>query len=202
MLHREAVSTRLLELIDFLMHQPELNRFVLVGGTALALQIGHRISIDADLFGLQPLDEIDMVGILAGFGQVVEIKRSKNIQAFSVDTIKVDIVNYRYPLIRPFQLVSQIRMASMEDIAAMKLNAIAGRGSRKDFIDLFFLLNRFTLKEMMGFYSEKYSDGSWFMVHKSLHFFEDAENETMPRMLENVSWETIKTRISNEAQKL
>jgi hypothetical protein len=55
---------------------------------------------------------------------------------------------------------------------------------------------------MMGFYSEKYIDGSWFRVHKSLHFFEDAENETMPRMLQNVSWETIKTRISIEAQNL
>jgi hypothetical protein len=202
MLHREAVSPRLLELINYLMHQPELNRFVMVGGTAMALQIGHRFSIDVDLFGPQPLDEIEMTGILAGFGQVVELKRSKNIQAFSADTIKVDIVNYRYPLIRPIQSVSQIRMASLEDIAAMKLNAIAGRGSRKDFIDLFFLLNSFTLKEMMGFYAEKYTDGSSFTVLKNLHFFEDAENEAMPRMLQNVSWETIKTVISNEAQKL
>jgi len=202
MLYKEAVSPRLLELIDFLMHKPELNRFVLVGGTALALQFGHRLSIDADLFGTQPLDELDLAEILGGFGLVVELKRSKNIQVFSVDSIKVDIVNYRYPLLQPIHSISQIRMASPEDIAAMKLNAIAGRGSRKDFIDLYFLMKRFTLKEMINFYMRKYADGSLFMLLKSLHYFEDAEKEEMPQMIQSVTWETIKTHIASEVQKL
>jgi hypothetical protein len=202
MLHKKAVGPRLLELIDFLMKQPELNRFVLVGGTALALQIGHRVSVDADLFGIQPLEDLDLAGILAGFGPVTELKRSKSIQVFSVDSIKVDIVNYRYPLLRPIHSVSQIRMASLEDIGAMKLNAIAGRGSRKDFIDLYFLLQQFKLTEIIDFYSRKYTDGSAFMVIKSLHYFEDAEKEEMPQMLQPVLWETIKDSIANEVQKL
>ena len=202
MLHKKAVGPRLLEFIDFLMQQPELNRFVLVGGTALALQIGHRVSVDADLFGIQPLEDLDLAGILAGFGPVTELKRSKSIQVFSVYSIKVDIVNYRYPLLRPIHSVSQIRMASLEDIAAMKLNAIAGRGSRKDFIDLYFLLQHFKLAEIMGFYSQKYTDGSAFMILKSLYYFEDADKEEMPRMLQPVSWESIKSFIENEATKL
>lgn len=195
MLQEKAVAPRLLELLKYLMQQPELNRFVLVGGTALALQFGHRESVDADLFGPQPLDELDFSGILAQFGEVNLLKKSKSIEVYQVDSIKVDVVNYRYKLLKPIMEEEHIRMASPEDIAAMKLSAIAGRGSKKDFIDLYFLMNHFSLDEMMRFYKEKYSDGSEFAVMKSLTYFEDADSEAMPKMFENVEWEAIKQTI-------
>lgn len=195
MLQEKAVAPRLLELLKYLMQQPELNRFVLVGGTALALQFGHRESVDADLFGLQPLDEIDFSGILAQFGEVNLLKKSKSIEVYQVDSIKVDVVNYRYKLLKPILEADHIRMASPEDIAAMKLSAIAGRGSKKDFIDLYFLMNHFSIDEMMNFYKKKYSDGSEFAVMKSLTYFEDADSEAMPKMFENVEWEAIKQTI-------
>lgn len=121
---------------------------------------------------------------------------------YNVDSIKVEFVNYRCPLLRPFVEKSGLRLVSPEDIAAMKLSAIAGRGSKKDFIDLYLLLNHFTLREMMDFYLEKFPDGSQFLAVRSLVYFDDAENEAAPRMFVDVSWEEIKLRILEEVNKL
>jgi hypothetical protein len=82
-----------------------------------------------------------------------------------------------------------------EDIAAMKVNAVAGRGSIKDFIDIYFLLNEFSIKEMIGFYLQKYPDGSEFMVRKSLTYFDDADNEEAPILFHDISWSEIKKTI-------
>ena len=89
-------------------------------------------------------------------------------------------------------------MLSKTDIAAMKLNAIAGLGSKKDFIDLYFLLNDFSLKQMLGFYSEKYFDGSEFMVVKSLSYFEEANFQPQPEMYIDFDWEKCKKKIIEE----
>lgn len=93
-------------------------------------------------------------------------------------------------------------MLSTKDIAAMKLNAIAGRGSKKDFIDLYFLLNEFSLDEILSFYEKKYLDGSIFMVQKSLTYFEDANPQLQPKMFLNFNWETCKQKIIEEVLKL
>jgi predicted nucleotidyltransferase component of viral defense system len=179
------------------MQQDELKDFVLVGGTALSLQIGHRISIDIDLFGKCELENVPFGEILTAFGETTVIKKSKRILIYSVSRIKVDFVDYQYNLLYPPIIEDSIRIASEMDIAAMKLNAITGRGSKKDFIDLFFLLKKFTIEEMIGFYNEKYSDGSEFLVRKSLNYFDDADKEPMPIMLVNLSWEEIKSTIQN-----
>lgn len=100
-------------------------------------------------------------------------------------------------------LIENIRMLSTTDIAAMKLNAIAGRGSRKDFIDLFFLLDQFSMRQMLDFYNSKFSDGSEFMVTKSLSYFLDADEQLNPKMLnKNFNWETCKQKIIGEVIKL
>jgi predicted nucleotidyltransferase component of viral defense system len=94
-------------------------------------------------------------------------------------------------------------MVSKKDIAAMKLNAIAGRGSKKDFIDLFYLLNDFSMKQMLDFYHQKFFDGSEFMVLKSLTYFEEAENQPLPKMMKNnFNWESCKQKITAEVLKL
>ena len=84
----------------------------------------------------------------------------------------------------------------------MKLNAITGRGSKKDFVDLYFLLKDFSLKDIMNLYMQKYPQGSEFLVYKSLTFFEDAESQPMPEMLIPVNWIEIKKLISLETNKL
>lgn len=93
-------------------------------------------------------------------------------------------------------------MVSDKDIAAMKLNAIAGRGSRKDFIDLFFILKKYSLETLIIFYNNKYKDGSEFMVLKSLTYFDDAENEEMPVMFQEIVWEEVKITILKAIQEL
>ena len=195
MLQTQTIQPKLLELLKKIMSSTIFNGFNLVGGTSLALQIGHRFSVDIDMFGIAQIDEFEFVDELSNFGKVIVIKKSKNVLILSVNGIKVDFVNYKYPLLEEITIVENIRLASDKDIAAMKLNAIAGRGSRKDFIDLHFLLQKYSLKEMISFYNTKYADGSEFMVLKSLTYFEDAESEEIPILFQKLDWNEIKFSI-------
>lgn len=202
MLQTQTIRPELLELLKKIMSSELFKNFNLVGGTSLALQFGHRFSIDIDMFGNSEIDEFEFIEELSNFGTVVVLKKSKNIIILSIDGIKVDFVNYKYPLLEELIIEENIRLVSDKDIAAMKLNAIAGRGSRKDFIDLYFLLKKYSLKELLDFYKKKYLDGSEFMVLKSLTYFEDAENEEIPIMFEPIDWNKIKQTIIAEEQKL
>jgi hypothetical protein len=196
MLHTQTVNPELLGLLNDLMNNPDFHDYYLVGGTALALQIGHRQSIDIDLFGAKELDETEIFNYLNSIGKVQLLKKSKNILIYNVNGIKVDFVCYKYPWVKSPITIQNIRMASKEDIGAMKLNAISGRGSIKDFIDLFYLLKEFSLKELFNFYKLKYSEGSEFLVLKSLTYFEDAEQDEMPKMTSKDSWEIMKVSIN------
>jgi len=202
MLYLKSVNNELLELLNHLMREEKLKDFVLVGGTALALQVGHRISIDIDLFGHSDIDQPTILATLNDYGTVQLLKKSENILILSLNGIKVDLVNYKYPWIGNLNIVENIRFASLSDIAAMKLNAIAGRGSVKDFIDIFALLKIFSLREMLNFYNEKYQDGSEFMVIKSLTFFDDADKEVLPYLFIDTSWAEMKHQILAEIDRL
>lgn len=180
------------------MNISEFGNLYLVGGTSLALQLGHRESVDIDLFGNMVLEEFEISGLIKELGNTVLINKSKNIAVYSINGIKVDFVNYPYKWLEPALIIEGFRLAGKKDIAAMKLNAIAGRGSKKDFIDLFFLFNEFSLHDMMGFYLEKYPEGSEFLVLKSLSWFEDADNEPDVKMLTHDRWMEIKQRIIKE----
>ena len=195
MLQQQSVSAELLELLEALMHEEAFRDFVLVGGTSLALQLGHRISVDIDLFGASDIDENHFLEVLQGIGKTTVLKKSKNILICSVNGVKVDFVNYHYPWLEHYLVSDSIRLASQKDIGAMKLNAIAGRGSKKDFIDLYYLLKPYSLHELIQFYLDKYADGSEFMVLKSLAYFDDADLEETPVLFEQVSWEEIKKTI-------
>lgn len=203
MLHPQTVSKELLELLKKIMLDDLFNDFNLVGGTALALQIGHRNSIDIDLFGNCFIDEDKFVSKIETLGQFEILKRSKNIIISSINSVKTDFVNYKYPLLENPKNIDGIRFASFQDIAAMKLNAIIGRGTKKDFIDIFYLLNYFSLSDMVNFYKKKYHDGSVFMLMKSLVYFEDANTQITPMMFDkNFSWQTCKQKIIEEVVKL
>jgi len=168
----------------------------LVGGTALALQLGHRKSIDLDLFGNIDSDVLEINNVLSRVGNVTQLRNSTNIHIYQVNGIKVDIVNYTYPWLSGIIQFDELRIAAYEDIAAMKIAAITGRGTKKDFIDLYFLLKEFTLSDMINFYQRKYTDGSVFMALKSLVYFEDAEQDEMPNMLVNADWREVKEAIT------
>ena len=195
MLHYKTVDDFTLELLKKLQSLRIFSQMRLVGGTSLALQIGHRKSIDIDLFGLLNVDFDALTDELKTIGDVIVLGNSKNIHTYLIDEIKVDIVHYEYPWLKDKIVSDEIHLAAIEDIAAMKLSAIIGRGSKKDFIDLYYILQQFDVAQLMSFYGQKFRDGSSFLVLKSLVYFEDADNEAMPLMFEDLSWEEVKITI-------
>ena len=197
MLHYQTIDPKTLELLNKLMQIDAFNALRLVGGTSLALQIGHRKSIDLDLFGKLEIDEIELSETLHKIGPITLLKKTKNINIYLIDGIKVDIVNYPYPWLDEVSVKDNIRLASQRDIAALKLAAITGRGTKKDFIDLFFLLQTYKLKEIMEFYKLKYYDASEILVLKSLAYFDDAEAEEDPIMFKKINWTEVKGVITN-----
>jgi hypothetical protein len=179
---------------------PLLSKTRLVGGTALALQIGHRKSIDLDFFGELDFEIQDLIDEIKEFAELTILSESKNIHVYLVNGIKVDFVNYKYPWIDSAICEDGILLAGIRDIAAMKIAAIIGRGTKKDFIDIAFLLQKFSLKEIFDFYSSKYNDGSIFMALKSITYFDDAESDIMPDMLLKKSWEQAKREVKSHAK--
>ena len=203
MLSFRTIVPHTLELLRHLMAESYLQGCRLVGGTALALQYGHRSSVDLDMFGDVPDDDQALLEILEGFGKVQGQKTSKYIKTFVIDNIKVDFVNYsHYPWIDGVVAEDGLRLASPKDIAAMKIGAIEGRGSKKDFFDLYFLLQHYTLEEILGFYLQKYPQYSMFRVRMSLTYFEDAEKQDDPKLFEKVDWETVKATIAEAVRKV
>ena len=202
MLQTQTVVPELLELLKKIMSDEVFSDFHLVGGTSLSLQIGHRNSIDIDLFGNSEINSNLFIDKLRKYGDVQVMQSTKNILITEINNLKVDFVNYKYPLLQDYLFTDNIRMLSTADIAAMKLNAIAGRGSKKDFIDLYFLLNEFSLPQILDFYDKKFNDGSRFMVQKSLTYFDDADPQLNPKMFKPFDWELCKQKIIDEVLKL
>ncbi len=203
MLHTATVESRTLGLLKRLMAEPDLAPFNLVGGTALSLRIGHRQSYDLDLFGYPDALNIPMISsLLLDYGTFEVQTASKNIFSAWVDGIKVDFVRYQYQLLQPVSIEDGIRLVSLEDIAAMKLAAVTGRGRKRDFSDIYFLLNHFALPEMIDLYLKKYPDSNRFLLIKSLDYFEDAAEDSDPVFLQKADWPSIKKTISQEVHKL
>jgi len=180
----------------------EFNGLRLVGGTALALQIGHRKSIDLDLFGQVEMEELPVKELFEDFTSVETIKKSANINIFEINGVKVDFVNYTYPWLQDEVRIDGIRLAQIQDIAAMKLAAITGRGSKKDFVDLYFLLKIMKLVDIISFYNQKYFDASTYLAMKSLTYFDDADQDMELDMLIETDWEEVKKTIREEVIEL
>ena len=201
MLSYFTVEPNTLELLKGLCAEPLLQDLRLVGGTSLALQYGHRVSVDLDFFSLIEADDEDRKDVLRKYGDLVVLKETKNIKIYTLNGVKLDIVNYAYPWIDLPIIEEGIRLASPRDIAAMKINAIEGRGTKKDFIDVAELLKHYTLQELLDFHARKYTDASTFRAMLSLSYFEDADQQPMPKMFIPDTWDAIKKKIQAELTK-
>jgi len=181
-----------------------LSQAYLAGGTACALQIGHRISLDLDFFTDQEFSTnlvLNQLSKLPGF-KLDQTEKWTILGSFP--KVKFSYFYYPYPLIKKTSPFSQINLASLEDIAAMKIAAICDRGSKRDFIDLYFLVKKFPLIEILKFYDKKYGKLSNNIYHiiRSLEYFVDAEEQKSPKMLIPVSWEEIKTFFQDQSMLL
>lgn len=201
MLSFRTIVPNTLELLRSLTQEPFLKECRLVGGTALALQYGHRSSIDLDFFGAFDIDGDEMLKILKNYGNVERHKNTTNIRIFDINGVKVDIVNYSiYPWIEDSVEEEGLRLASPKDIAAMKINAIEGRGSKKDFIDVYYLLQHFSLEEILDLYAQKYPNYSMYRALMSLTYFVDAEKFDLPTMFVDFDWEQCKAFILSKVK--
>ena len=202
MLQYQVLDPGTLDLLIKISSNALFREYRLVGGTSLALQFGHRKSIDLDFFGDILIDETDMIQTLTAFGTVRQTVKSPRIQSFFVNDIKLDIVHYPYNWLSEEIIEDNIRLASIQDIAPMKLSAITNRGTKKDFVDVYLLLNYLSLNEMLTLYSKKYPQSSDFFVLRSLTYFEDADQNADPEMLIKYNWQTIKKKIIKEVSKI
>lgn len=170
MLHKETVSKEMWELLQMLMKDETLKDFNLVGGTSLSLQIGHRLSIDIDLFTTNGFDEQALLKDLANKYPIRIRDMFDNTILLDIDKVKVDILAHPYPWQKPIETKEGVRLASLEDIGAMKLHAIFQNGTRiKDFIDMYFLLEHHPLKIYLESYRNKYGGNPAMASYALLH---------------------------------
>ncbi len=179
-----------------------LEGYRLVGGTALALHLNHRKSIDLDFFSVETVYPERVLEVLEQNFEVTINQKWKSGMLATVNGVKFDLIRHNYPWLEEAHEFENLSIASLKDIAAMKVNAVCGRGSKKDFIDIYFLLKHFAMREMINLFEEKYSNHSKIMVYKSLLYFEDAEDDLEPEMIEPVEWLKVKSKITKEVTKL
>jgi len=194
-LQLDAVSPALIRVLQQLMAVPQLQPFYLVGGTALALRYGHRISVDLDLFTDASFDSIKLSEFLATECGLTQFTVEENTILGVINGMKLDCMAHQYPMVVGVQVIEGVRILAVEDIAAMKLNAIANRGSKKDFWDLYELIQHFSRDELLGFFQQKYPQSSLWSLEKSLCYFEDAEADPDPVCLKVRTWSQIKTAL-------
>jgi len=203
MLQFQTIKPDCLGLLKEIMGLKEFEHFMLAGGTALSLRLGHRISIDLDLFTNQLFDIDEFTTFLTShFKQRLIINGSNRYGVFvSIDSIKVDFL-YRYEkFINPYDAFDNIRLASLADIGAMKIHAAANRASKKDYYDLFELLNISTFADLIELHKKMYPNYDLAGTLKVLSNFTEVDMDDDPVSLTNVSWGDIKMRIAEEIQK-
>lgn len=194
MLHLETILSGTLDLLKELQALPALSDMRLVGGTALALQLGHRTSVDLDLFGRFDSQK-SFRKILLEAGHSVEGSDTGEVQTLFVDGVKVDLVNYPYDWISDPVLQDGVALAGMDDIVAMKLSAAANRGKKKDFVDIATLLDRYSLAEMFARYQRKFAVTEISFALRGLTYFDDAEEDPLPSMFIPLTWDQAKMRV-------
>lgn len=202
MLHFKTVEPRTLSLLKKLINLDELKHFNLVGGTALALLYGHRVSIDLDLFTTEHFSYTDVTSCLKHeFGNSFEHEeKESNFGVFCfINSVKVDLINYRHKQIDTTIIEDDIRMYSARDIAAMKIQAILGRGKKKDFWDIAELLQHYTVNEIISFHQQKFpSQQLLISIPQALIYFADAEESGDPISLKGQTWESVKKIIQQK----
>ena len=185
---------------------PKAPGFYLAGGTALALQIGHRTSIDFDFYSQRQFSSLQLAkDIKKTFPKAKMLFTAEDTLKSIIGVTELSFFYYSYQLLEPLKQYQNISIASLADVAAMKLAAIIQRGTRRDFIDIYFLLNFYTLGELINFAIKKYPGYQPMLILRALIYLEDAENEKYPRPIKvldpDFSWQKAKDKIFAEVKR-
>ncbi|MFO7852393.1 MAG: nucleotidyl transferase AbiEii/AbiGii toxin family protein [Bacteroidota bacterium] len=207
MLQTQAIDPSILGLIRSLQSRDYLQGFYLADGTALSLYLAHRKSIDVDLFSDFSFDTAQVIENLQQHYPLQIYSTSVNTIKGNIKNVNVDIIAHRYPLLGDPSEVDEIRILSLPDIIAMKLNAVSVSGQRsKDFIDIYFILknSKYSLPDMLKFYRMKYSQEGYMHVLKSLIYFDDVDLADWPVIIleQNLKWPDVRSFIEKEVMKL
>ena len=206
MVHIESISSQAREDLATLVPTGILEGFYLAGGTGLALHLGHRESIDLDFFSTKAFNEntyLSRINKAEVF--TLDLKESSTLTGRFGKTL-LSLIAYEYPLLEPTLHWQGIEVASIIDIACMKLDAAASRGTKKDFIDLFAIthIGGYTLVDLLSAFQKKYASIQYNLMHikKSLVYFADAESDPMPIMHADIKWEDVKESFEQQVPKL
>lgn len=198
MLHKETVKGSTFSLLKDLISDPVLKDFNLAGGTALALYIGHRKSIDLDLFTTRPFSASEITEhLVRSYNFKSSYSKGNTIKGY-INDVKIDCIAHQYPHLKTPLHSEGIRLYSMEDIVAMKLAAIADNGSRlKDFVDIACLSTKFTLNEMVEHFQTKYPNSNPIFALKGIQYHNDIQfNEDVQIINGYMEWDSFKSRIN------
>ena len=202
MLQFKSVPRATLDVLKFLIEQTFINDFYLVGGTALALYWGHRISVDIDLFTDRnvDLDRLEAQINAMGYSQL----DSKNPigRIYTIKNIKCDFLNYPYPFLYPPLISDGLQVAHVDDVVSLKLGALANRGAKKDIYDLYYILQKYSISQLSQLYRKKFNVTDVLPLIKSLAYFEDAEEQLPPKLLidKSLTWPQVKKFIMKKVK--
>ena len=198
--HLEAITPETQALLASLAANPALESCYLAGGTALALHQGHRRSHDLDLFRPDPFDATQLLSRLSGHGVLVTTALAENSIDLTIDEIRVSVLRYDYPLLFAPASLCGMPVADPRDVGAMKLSAIATRGARRDFVDLYIVAKAWGLARVLEWADAKFGRVRINRVHwlKALTYFEDAEQEPLPDMIVPLPWSHVRAFFERE----
>jgi hypothetical protein len=202
--HRKTITPTTEETLLLLRDASMLSRCYLAGGTALALHFGHRTSQDLDFFSEELFDEQVLLQKLQKLPAISAVTAGPHTLHAEINRTKVSFLGYTYPLLGPLSHFLDAAVADPTDIACMKISAIASRGAKRDFVDLYVVAKRFGLPALLQLFQKKFALAHYNAVHvlKSLTYFVDAEKDPMPHMLISLTWDEVTQFFTREVPRL
>jgi hypothetical protein len=202
---QEIISKKTKANLEILTKEDLLENFYLAGGTGVALQLKHRVSLDLDFFTEKDIDTKTLIQKIKTRGKFSIERETENTLIGIFNGIRVSFLKYDYPLLFDLKQIKGIKIADFRDIGCMKIDAVSSRGTKRDFVDLFFICREvISLKNLLSLFKKKYKSVNYNMLHilKSLAYFEDAENNPMPKMILTTSWQEVKSFFKEEIRKI
>lgn len=202
---QEIISKKTKANLEILIKEAMLKNFYLAGGTGAALQLKHRVSLDLDFFTNKDIDTKTLIQKIKTQGKYSIERETENTLIGIFNGTRVSFLKYDYPLLFDLKQIRGIKIADLRDIGCMKIDAVSSRGMKRDFVDLFFICREaISLKNLLSLFKKKYNSVNYNMLHilKSLAYFEDAENNPMPKMIVPTSWQEVKSFLKEEIKKI